>query len=177
MEDISGAAAATDPGNKVYWGPRLWRMFHLIAEVSDRNDLYLLWPAFLRLTAAVMPCAACRQHLAAYLRTHSIMRFKAKSPITGPLVKIRIRNDLLALHNDVNTRLGKPAFSEADLTLYEVSETNSRAARLAEISALNEEIRAAWAPLHHLRAEAGAYNDWKRNYQMIFALVSGGPTS
>jgi uncharacterized small protein (DUF1192 family) len=105
------------------------------------------------------------------------MRFKAKSPISGPLVKHKIRNDLLALHNDVNTRLGKHVFTEADLTLYEVSETNSRATRLAEIAALNEEIRAAWAPLHHLRAEAGAYNDWKRNYQMILALVAGGSTA
>lgn len=176
MEDISGSSAH-DPGNKTYWGPRLWRMFHLLAEVSDRNDLYLLWPALLRLTATVMPCAACRQHLAAYLRSHSIMRFKAKSPITGPLVRQKIRADLLALHNDVNTRLGKHTFTDADLSMYEVSETTTRAARLAEIAVLNEEIRAAWAPLHHLRAEAGAYNDWKRNYQMIFALASGGPTA
>ena len=105
------------------------------------------------------------------------MRFKAKIPVTGPLVKQKIRSDLLALHNDVNTRLGKPVFTEADLTLYEVSDSITRAARLAEVAALNDEIRAAWAPLHHLRAEAGAYNDWKRNYQMLFALASGGPTA
>ena len=180
MEDISGASAGAgivDPGNKVYWGPRLWRLFHLLAEVSDRNDLYLLWPTFLRLTATIMPCAACRQHLSVYLRTHSIMRFKAKSPITGPLVKQKIRADLLALHNDVNSRLGKHTFTEADLSMYEVSEAYSRATRLGEIAALHEEIRAAWAPLHHLRAEAGAYNDWKRSYQMIYALASGGPTN
>lgn len=178
MTDISGVSASgVDPGNKLYWGPRLWRMFHLLAEVSDRNDLYFLWPGFLRLTAIVMPCATCRQHLGAYLRTHSIMRFKAKTPVKGPLVKHKIRDDLLALHNDVNMRLGKPVFTDADLTLFEVSETITRGTRLAEVAVLNEEIRVAWVPLHHLRVEAGAYNDWKRNYQMIFALASGGPTA
>ena len=174
----SASAGEPDPGNKAYWGPRLWRMFHLLAEVSDRNDLYLLWPVFLRLTATIMPCAACRHHLGTYLRTHVIARLPAKKPATGPAVQARIRADLFALHNDVNTRLGKPVLPEAELrTLYEVSETHTRATRLAEIAALYEEIRGAWTPQHHLRAEAGAYNEWKRNYQMIFALASGGPTA
>ena len=171
MEDISGAA---DPGNKTYWGPRLWRMFHLLAEVSDRNDLYLLWPAWLRQTATIMPCATCRHHLGNYMRTHVIARLPAKTPATGPLVRQRVRADLFALHNDVNTRLGKPVFIENDLAVYQ---RQPRATLLAEISMLNTMIREAWAPLHHLRVEAGAYNMWKRSYSMIFALVSGGPTA
>ncbi len=179
--DLSGVVVtpvrSQDPANKAYWGPRLWRMFHLLAEVSDRNDLYMLWPAFLKQTAAVMPCAACRHHLGTYLRTHVIMQMSAKTPATGPLVKHRIRADLFALHNDVNSRLGRRRFKESDLAVYEVSETQTRQGRLAEISSLNDEIRAAWAPLHHLRVEAGAYNEWKRTYSMIYALVSGGSTA
>ena len=175
--DLSGGSGGEDLSNKLYWGPRLWRMLHLLAEVSDRNDLYLLWPAFLKLTAAVMPCATCRHHLATYLRTHAIMRFKAKTPVLGPAVRQKVRTDLFTLHNEVNTRLGKSVVAEADLAVYEVSETHTRQARLTEIASLYEEIRAAWAPLHHLRVEAGAYNEWKRNYQMIFALISGGPTA
>jgi len=178
MDDLSGAAAeSADPANKAYWGPRLWRMLHLLAEVSDRNDLYLLWPAFLKQTAAVMPCAACRHHLATYLRTHAIIRFRSKTPVTGPAVRQKVRADLFTLHNDVNTRLGKPAATEADLAVYEVSETQTRQSRLAEIAGLNDAIRTAWAPLHHLRVEAGAYNEWKRTYSMIYALVAGGSTA
>jgi hypothetical protein len=178
--DLSGAACAAgapDTGNKLYWGPRVWRMLHLLAELSDRNDLYMLWPALLRQTAAVLPCATCRTHMGAYLRTHAVMQFRAargRVPITGRAVKERVRKDLNAFHNDVNVRLGKPRFKAEDLAA--TYGAKKRPETLLEVQSLYEEIQAAWMPLTHIQTQGGVYTEWKRIFQMILALVSAGPT-
>ena len=57
------SADIVKPGSPQYWGPRLWRIFHDLAEISDRRDIGMLWPNILKSTAATMPCIKCRHHL------------------------------------------------------------------------------------------------------------------
>jgi len=172
--DVSGVAvveAPVDPASKLSWGPRLWRMFHLLAEVSDRRDMFMLWASAMRLTAATMPCEACRNHLSTYLKSHMFVRFGRKEVVTGELVKARARIDLLNVHNDVNARLGKPVFTVEELAAYSVS----RGEALAEVSRLLEEIKAAWTPLVHTSVVGPAFSDWKKHLHMMLALARGGP--
>jgi hypothetical protein len=49
--------------HKAWWGPRIWRILHSLAEVSEgRSDAGIGWRAVVRTTAAILPCAICREH-------------------------------------------------------------------------------------------------------------------
>ena len=173
--DLSGAAATVpepvDTSQKTYWGPRVWTLFHSLAEISDRRDMVMLWNNLMRFTAAVMPCDQCRTHLAAYMRSHVFVRFSKIHLVTGEMVKARAVAELFVLHNEVNARLGKPAFTSTDMAIYR----KPRAEVMATIHKVYEEIKAAWAPLVHTRINAAAFNDWKKHVNMMIALASGGP--
>lgn len=57
------------PAHKSWWGPRIWRVLHLLAEIgAERTDTGPGWRAVLRTTTAVLPCAACREHFGAAVR-------------------------------------------------------------------------------------------------------------
>lgn len=170
--DISGATEARiDPGSKYYWGPRLWRLLHLLAEVSDRRDMVMLWNNALRLTASTMPCETCRTHLGAYMKTHVFVRFPRTHLVTGEMVRVRARSELFALHNEVNGRLGKRLASNDDLAIYSLP----RGEALAEIGLLLEEIKTAWAPFVHKSIFGPAFSDWKKHFHLMLALAHGGP--
>lgn len=169
--DLSGATVV-DVSSKLYWGPRLWRVFHLLAEISDRRDMVMLWNNLMRLTAASMPCEQCRTHLAAYMRSHVFVRFAKIHLVTGELVRHRARAELLNLHNDVNARLGKPTLTEADAVAIN---SKTRGETIAEINRNLDEIKTAWTPLVHSRINGSAFNDWKKHIHMMVALAAGGP--
>lgn len=165
-----------DKTQKVYWGPRLWRLFHLLAELSDRRDIYMLWPNLMRITSVVVPCETCRVHLATYLRNHAFVRFKKTIVLTGELVRNRIRVDLLNFHNDVNRRLGKSEWTQTDvLEAYAVTCTRTRTILLSEVLSLFDELKSIWTPIVHTRIKGGDFNHWKSHVSMMIALVSGGP--
>ena len=48
--------------DKTWWGPRVWRILHGLAEVSDRPALGMAWKAVLRATVLMIPCDLCRHH-------------------------------------------------------------------------------------------------------------------
>jgi hypothetical protein len=172
----AAATSAPDKTQKIYWGPRLWRLFHLLAELSDRRDIHMLWPNLLRITSVVLPCEACRVHLATYLRSHVFVHFKKSLMITGELVRDRVRTDLLSFHNDVNRRLGKPEWTQAEImTTYSVSGTRNRIMILSEVQSIFEELKSIWTPIVHTRIKGGDFNTWKTHVAMMIALVSGGP--
>jgi hypothetical protein len=168
--DVSGATAA-EPTSKMYWGPRLWRLFHLLAEISDRRDMYMLWNPLLHLTAAVIPCERCRRHLGAYMKTHSFVRFRSTIPVTGRAVREKARVELFALHNAVNERLKKSAWAPADLAAYRMPRTEAR----ATIIQIYDEIKAAWTPLVHMGITAAFFTEWKATLNRMLALSAGGP--
>ncbi len=157
------------PGSKYYWGPRLWRMFHTLADISNRRDIGQIWTMFLNASAAVLPCAQCKQHFQTYLQTHIMIPIKNPLQITGALMRQQIRKSLHAFHNDVNKRLGKPHFK------FENAKQMPRPEALQSIQTLLSEIIAAWEPLLHTSITPQTYATWKSTAQMLIALLAGGP--
>ncbi len=157
------------PGSKYYWGPRLWRMFHTLADISNRRDISQIWTMFLNASAAVLPCAQCKQHFQAYLQTHIMIPIKNPLQITGALMRQQICKSLHSFHNDVNKRLGKPHFK------FENNKPIPRPEALQTIQTLLSEIIAAWEPLLHTSITPQAFAHWKSTTQMLIALLSGGP--
>lgn len=60
---------AESPTEKSWWGPRIWRILHSLAEINDRTDVGPAWRQALLLTAEVLPCAVCRAHFRNHVRS------------------------------------------------------------------------------------------------------------
>lgn len=169
---VHGAATSTPtPDSNAYWGPRLWRIFHILAEYSDRRDISPLWLNVLRITSQTMPCTKCRTHLTEYLRTHTLFRYTPLMPIKD--IQNHIRRDLFVLHNSVNQRNGTPVFEFSDLTT--TYGTKSRLDRVYEVQVLLNELKNAWTPLVHTRINPAAFSQWKQQLELLITLISSGP--
>lgn len=162
--------SAVDPGSKYVWGPRLWRLFHLLAEVSDRRDITMLWRNFLRTSAALVPCAKCRVHFQEYVRTH---RFGDMTSM-GKEMRMLFREQLRAFHNAVNERVGKPIVSEEEYaTLY--PNRRPRMETLAEINTLFATLHTSWKSLLHTVIPPAQLSAWRHAGAVLIAMVKGGP--
>jgi len=159
------------PDSKSYWGPRLWRIFHTLAEYSDRRDISALWLNVLRTTSQAMPCNKCRVHLSEYLRTHTMFRFTPLMPIKD--IHTTIRQDLYNLHNTVNSRNHIPRFDIAALSATYGSKP--RPERMYEVQVLYNELKNAWMPLLHTRIRPAALTQWKQALELLMTLISSGP--
>jgi hypothetical protein len=54
------------PANRTWWGPRIWRILHTLAERNgERRDTAEGWRLFLRVTVDILPCEICREHFGA----------------------------------------------------------------------------------------------------------------
>jgi hypothetical protein len=69
---ISGEGEPVGVGNKKWWGPRIWRILHSLAEISDRADCGPAWRVTLSATAEMLPCAMCRNHFHSHIRGLSL---------------------------------------------------------------------------------------------------------
>lgn len=160
--------------SKEYWGPRVWRMFHLLANISDRRDVPSVWRQLLRASAHVLPCEKCRVHFADYLKTHVLVKTVDPTKTTGPLIRETLKDSLRVFHNVVNKRLGKPSVTkEAYAALYL---PQSREATLLEVQAIFEELKHVWAPLAHTSLHTGQFTLWKNTLAVLLALLRAGPT-
>lgn len=168
------AAAAILPSDKLYWGPRLWKFFHLLAEVSDRRDLPLLWQNLLNVSANVIPCGKCRDHFVSYIRTHRFLKFPNLHLVTGAQVKTQIRNELFDFHNAVNERLEKPAFAKEDLAAYGISASQTRADIIKSLYELFDELNIIWKPLLYTSIAPANFNLWKTHVALMLRLVNAG---
>ena len=66
--EIIPSNAVVGVNNKSWWGPRIWRILHSLAEINDRMDTGPAWRQALSLTAEVLPCAMCREHFRTHVR-------------------------------------------------------------------------------------------------------------
>jgi hypothetical protein len=164
---------AHDYGNKLYWGPLLWKCLHMLAEVSDRRDMALLWTPLMRHTAAVLPCDACRTHLGAYLRTHNFVKFGTRSLPTGAQVRDAARTALFRLHNAVNARLEKPEFATNDILPTYVG-ARTRDELLFEIQNMYDTLKTAWTPFVHGRISGAAFSAWRTQMHLMITLATCG---
>jgi hypothetical protein len=159
--------------SRYYWGPRLWRAFHLMANISDRRDISALWRQFLYTSAAALPCAQCKGHFINYLKNNIIVRQINPQTTTGQQFRDSIKTQLRIFHNAVNIRLGKPIVpADAYAVLYP---HRTRSDNLLEIQVVINEIKAAWEPLLHSSIHPGIYAQWKHVFHTLFTLLAGGP--
>jgi len=160
-------------GSKDIWGPLLWKLFHSLAEVSDRRDVLGYWRVLFKTSAASIPCPLCRLHFEAYLRVHPMTKLKKPILTPGKLVKEHIRTELWAFHNAVNESTAKPIFTKAEFdALYA---TKTRAELLNDAKEAFVAIQELWNPLMFTSVNQTAYRDWKKTFVMLFSLTSGGP--
>jgi len=159
---------STDP--REIWGPKLWRILHLLADVSDRRDVCLLWHNVMKTTADVLPCALCRQHLQKYLRTTVFMKIKQPNLITGEQIRTQIMSELFTLHNVVNARLGKPIFPLESLS--STYSQGSRDTKLLEAKKLLEELRTSWSSQLFKTVMPGPFHEWKKSTNLLVALLT-----
>lgn len=163
-----------DSAAKTYWGPRLWRIFHLLANISDRRDVPSIWRQLLRVSALVVPCAKCREHFQAYLKAHVIVPTFDLTRVKSLYIRETIKTNLRMFHNDVNRRLGKPVLAaDAYARAYPHM---TRSELLLEVQCLTDELVFAWTPLVHTSIDQGNFTIWKNNLKLLIALLKGGPT-
>jgi hypothetical protein len=94
------------------WGPVFWKLLHGLAEKAGsaplpglQGDETRAWKSLLTGLQKTLPCETCREHLASYVISHPITIPDNYSGLRG-----FVRQWVFDLHNDVNTRLGKPVF-------------------------------------------------------------------
>jgi len=147
------------------WGPKVWRLLHLLTAISDRRDIALLWLSILRATAEVLPCAICRNHMSAYLRSHVFFRGLKLHLVSAKEIQAQIMKDINDFHNDVNRRLHKKIFTYEDSAATTVG---SREQLLAEAKSIYEELKLDWKEQKNLIV-------WTKPMSLMLALLQGGP--
>ena len=153
MESGGGTA------DKHWWGPRIWRILHSLAEVSDREGCGPAWRCLLKATVEVLPCEVCRRHFAASAATISL-------PVLGEC-RTRIRHGLWVAHAAVSTA----SFAEEQLTEEYGSQGNRDAVLDDVVKILNEVSRAFRTEAVLGRFRAGALPDWERAVRALVVLL------
>ena len=167
------SAAADDPGGlKAIWGAKLWRFFHLMAEISNRRDVAMIWKSMLAASAHALPCEKCRSHFCEYLRSHSFITLTSPTA-SGDAVRTEIRQSLIKFHNDVNAHLGKKFFTKEEFN--KIYPYRTHAVNLSEIQKLYEELKNLWNPLVHSKIKPEHFMEWKKQTNLLLALLAGGP--
>ena len=175
--DISGNVPVDYPlSSKNYWGPRVWKVFHFLSEVSDRKDVSLLWRNWIKHTAEIMPCEKCRSHLRSYLQTHTFIKFQNPLTTNGKEARNHIRGELFKLHNHANIHTNKPIFTQQEYDNVYKS-IKSRKAILLEVQKLMGEIETSWLSIQYINLNKGEYTEWKNHYSKLLGIVSGGSTN
>jgi hypothetical protein len=93
------------------WGPPTWITLHIASVLSSQN--LSLWKELLNALQNDIPCPDCRAHYSDWLQSHP---FRTKNNNLLPLRRMMGKRStppkiipwLLALHNDVNSRLDPP---------------------------------------------------------------------
>jgi len=161
------------PGSKDSWGPKVWRVLHNLAWLSDRTDLPFLWKKLLKTLSDVMPCPICRGHLAEYLKHRALFTNKNLHLVKGPEIKERMIYNIWALHNAVNERNGKPEFPLELLNALYVDKVRSDI--ISETGRILRDIHAEWEPIVLQQITGAAFREWRNDTSLIIGLVSGGP--
>lgn len=144
--------------DKKWWGPRIWRILHSLAEISDRVDCGPAWRVALSTTAEMLPCAVCRAHFHGHVRQIPL-------PV-GKIPRDGLRRRLWAAHASTGGVL-----PEDSLTA-EYGCGGDRAEVLRVTGALTEEV---FAEFQHAaiydRFTSGRLVTWRRAIQTLIALL------
>lgn len=121
------------PPDPLVWGPPLWRALHIAAVFSDRVSVRNEWPVLLQYLQSSLPCPDCTAHYRRWFASHPFIRGN-----NAPDVRLKAHEWLVALHNDVNVRTGKPTMTpDAVATLF----GGDRLVRIAEAETAVSSLR------------------------------------
>jgi len=171
------------------WGPLLWKIFHTVAEWSDRRDIVYRWKHMIELTSITIPCEICRRHMQEYIRGNSIFvrvpdavvlkppvrRFRGVMPPTtkgwiptnGKEVQHAIRKGVWKFHNHVNSSTGASELSEEEA--YVLYQSTDRSMACKEVKELLRTLETFWKP--HARS---SYKEWLVEVLALLALIESG---
>ena len=154
--------------SRMYWGPLLWRMFHLMAELSDKHEVLMLWKKWFQQTAEIMPCEKCRLHLRQYLQTNSfiVLHIPSSNPTT---IQNHIRDEIMKLHNHVNANTGKAMFTLDQHA--EIYGKKTRSEILLETQDIMNELEASLQLAQHVQMRRHEFSMWKGSFIRIRLLL------
>lgn len=148
-----------NPADKSWWGPRIWRILHSLAEINDRTDVGPAWRQVLLLTAEVLPCAVCRGHFRAHVRSMSF-------PI-GVSNHATLRRSLWTAH--AGTLVSADPFPEERLA---TEYGGTREEIITRVTHLLSEVVTAFHDGHVLdQVHAANLNPWHRAMGQLIALL------
>lgn len=154
----------TSVASKEWWGPRIWRILHILAEFSDHADGIRLWRNFLQVTADILPCAVCKAHFHEHIRRIRIPLL----PVIIPPEEFRnnMRRHLWQIHQGVR---GDTSICEEDLgTLY----GGDRMTRLQEAQDLVKEINVSFTQNRVLdRFRMGVLSVWVQTVTQLINVL------
>jgi hypothetical protein len=85
----------------VFWGARVWKILHDLAELTDTEVDG--WQQLMSVLPDALPCPSCARHMREWVSGH-------------PVCEDGARHWMFAFHNAVNERLGRPVWTEEQLT-------------------------------------------------------------
>lgn len=92
------------------WGSITWCFFHTLAEqihpIQYQNEKHTIM-SLIRYICSGLPCPDCSAHATQYMLTRAV-----------PPDKESFKRMMSNFHNEVNSRTGKPYFTEDKLTQY-----------------------------------------------------------
>lgn len=101
----------------IEWGPLFWTLLHGLAEKAGsapmaglQADEMRAWKIILTTLPKALACEDCRTHLNAY-----VLKYPINIPDKHSDLRKYVRSYLYNLHESVNRRLKKVAFSSDDL--------------------------------------------------------------
>ena len=165
--------AQAKPGSKDSWGPKLWQVLHNLAWVSDRTDLVFIWRKLMKSLTDVMPCPICRAHLTEYMKHNTIFGRKHIYSAKGSDIKEQIVTVLWSIHNQVNERNSKPAYSLQ--VLKELYTTRTRSDIISETNRIIKDINVEWEPIVQQQITGAAFRQWRTDTTLMLGLIAGGP--
>ena len=116
--DINRLAESTYSTDE--WGPSFWKLLHLISmKIGTSNNAVILadevrlFDQLILVLQKTLPCKECQQDYTTY---YNQVKPPSLNNLSAENVRLTIKQWLLALHNAVNTRLGK------DITITTIEE-------------------------------------------------------
>lgn len=148
----------TGPGNKKWWGPRIWRILHSLAEISDRVDCGPAWRSALITTADMLPCAICRTHFTDGIRNIPLR--------IGYNPRATLRHHLWALHAGTGGGLSEEGLSAE----YDCSGNRGEVLRVAG-GLIEEVVTALRDGGVYDRFTVGRIITWNRTLHALMTLL------
>jgi hypothetical protein len=156
----AAAGAASNVAEKGWWGPRIWRILHSLAEINDRTDVGPAWRQALTLTADILPCVICRDHLRTHLRSMSFPIGVSNGP--------QLRRALWAIHAGTAAAGAVPFPEERLATEY----GGSREEIATRVTGLISEVVTAFTSYSVLdRLHAASIGPWQRAIGQLTTLL------